>query len=68
MPLDSRRKSRRGRMMQLNSFDAQKLKEIGQKQAGKPRGFSIFWMRMIDRGRLPEKQEGKERNVKTRKD
>ena len=44
MELDSRKKSRRDRMMCSNSFDMQKVREIGQKEAGESRGFPISWM------------------------
>ena len=33
MELDSRKKSRRDRMMRSNSFDTQKVREIGRKEA-----------------------------------
>ena len=34
MKLDSRKKSRRDRMMRLNCFDRQKVRKIGQKEVG----------------------------------
>ena len=40
MELDSRKKSRRDRMMRSNSFDTQEVREIGRKEAGESRGFS----------------------------
>ena len=48
MELDSRKKSRRNRMMRSNSFDTQKVSEIGQKKAGELRGFPILWMGIIE--------------------
>ena len=44
MELDSRKKSRRDRMMLSNSFDTQEVREIGMKEAGESRGFPILWM------------------------
>ena len=37
MELDSRKKSRRDRMMRSNSFDTQEVREIGQKEAASER-------------------------------
>ena len=42
--LHSRKKRRRDRMMRLNSFDTQEVREIGRKEAGESRGFPILWM------------------------
>ena len=47
MELDSRKKRRQDRMMRLNSFDAQEVREIGWKEAGESRGFPILWMGII---------------------
>ena len=47
MELDSRKKSRRDRMMRSKSFKTQEVREIGRKEAGKSRGFPIFWMGMV---------------------
>ena len=44
MELDSRKKSRRDRMMRSNSFDTQEVREIGWKEAGESRGFPILCM------------------------
>ena len=44
MELDSRKKSRRDRMMRSNSFETQEVREIGRKEAGEPRGFPILCM------------------------
>ena len=44
MELDSRKKSRRDRIMRSNSFDTQKIEQISRKEAGESRGFSILWM------------------------
>ena len=48
MELDSRKKSRQDRMMRLNSFDTQEVREIGRKEAGESRGFPILWMGIIE--------------------
>ena len=47
MELDSRKKSRRNRMMRSNSFETQAVKEIGRKEAGESRGFPILCMGII---------------------
>ena len=48
MGLDSRRKSRRDRMMRSNSFETQEVREIGRNEAGESRGFPILCMGTID--------------------
>ena len=48
MELDSRKKSRRDRMMRSNSFDTQEVREIDRKEAGESRGFSILCMGIIE--------------------
>ena len=48
MELDSRKKSRRDRMMRSKSFEMQEVREIGWKEAGESRGFPILWMGIID--------------------
>ena len=48
MELDSRKKSRRDRMMRSNSFDTQEVIEIGRKEAGESRGFSILCMGIME--------------------
>ena len=48
MELDSRKKSRRDRMMHSNSFDTQEMREIGQKEAGESRGFPILCMGIME--------------------
>ena len=42
MELDSRKKSRRDRMMHSKSFDTQEVREISLKKAGELRGFPIL--------------------------
>ena len=42
MELNSRKKSRRDRMMRSNSFDTQEVREIGLKEAGESIGFLIL--------------------------
>ena len=48
MELDSRKKSRRDRMMRSNSFDTQEVREIGRKEAGESRGFPILCIGIIE--------------------
>ena len=48
MELDSRKKSRRDRVMRSNSFDTQEMREIGHKKAGQSRGFPILCMGIIE--------------------
>ena len=46
MELNSRKKSRWDRMMRSKSFETQKVREIGRKEGGESRGFSILCMRI----------------------
>ena len=48
MKLDSRKKSRRDRMMRSKSFDTQEMREIGRKEAGESRGFPILYVGIIE--------------------
>ena len=48
MELDSRKKSRRDRMMRSKSFETQEVREIGRKEAGESRGFLILCMRIME--------------------
>ena len=48
MELDSRKKSRRDRMMRSKTFNTQEVREIGRKEAGESRGFPILWMGIIE--------------------
>ena len=48
MELDSRKKSRRNRMMRSNSFETQEVREIGRKEAGESRGFPILCMGIME--------------------
>ena len=48
MESDSRKKSRRDRMMRSNSFDTQEVREISLKEAGESRGFPILCMGIIE--------------------
>ena len=48
MELDSRKKSRRDRMMHSKSFDTQEVREIDLKKAGESRGFPILCMGIIE--------------------
>ena len=47
MKLDSRKKSRRDRMMRSKSFDMQEVIEIGRKEGGESRSFPILLMGII---------------------
>ena len=44
MELDSRKKSRCDRLMGSKSFETQKAREIGRKEAVESRGSPILWM------------------------
>ena len=46
MELDSKKRSRRDRMMRSNSFDTQEVREINGKETGECRGFPIMWLGM----------------------
>ena len=46
--LDSKKKSRRDRMMRSKSSDTQEMREIGRKEAGESRGFPILWMGIME--------------------
>ena len=48
MELDSRKKSRRDRMMRSKSFETQEVREIGQKEARESKGFPIWFMGIIE--------------------
>ena len=48
MELDSRKNSRRDRMMCSNSFDTQEMREICRKEAGESRGFPILWIGIME--------------------
>ena len=48
MELDSRKKSRRDRMMHSKSFETQEMIEIGWKEAGESRDFPILCMGIIE--------------------
>ena len=48
MELDSRKKSRRDRMMHSNSFEMQEVREIGLKEAGESRDFPILCMGIME--------------------
>ena len=63
MELDSRKKSIRDSMMHSNSFDTQKVREIGRKEAGESRDFPILWMGIIED---VFQMEGKECRVQER--
>ena len=63
MELDSRKKSRRDRMMRSNSFETQEVREIDRKEAGESRGFPILWIGIIED---VFQMEGKECEVQKR--
>ena len=48
MKLDSRKESRRDRMMRSKSFKTQEVREIGRKEARESRGFTIIRMVIIE--------------------
>ena len=48
MELDSRKKSRRDRIMRSKSFDRQQVRDIDRKEAGESRGFPILCMRITE--------------------
>ena len=48
MKLDSRKKSRRDRMMHSKSFETQEVRKIGCEEAEESRGFPILWMRVME--------------------
>ena len=48
MELESKKKSRRDRMMRSKSFEMQVVREIGRKEAGESRGFPILCMGIIE--------------------
>ena len=48
MELDIRKKSRRNRMMRLKSFETQKMRKVGLKEAGELKGFPILWIGIIE--------------------
>ena len=57
MELDSRKKSRRDKIMRSNSFDTQEVREIGRNEAGESRGFPILCMEIMEHA---FQMEGKE--------
>ena len=63
MDLDSRKKSKRERMMRSKSFDTQEVREIGRKESGESRGFLILWMEIMED---VLQMEGKECKVQER--
>ena len=48
MELDSRKKSRRDRMIRAKSYDTQEVRELGRKKAGESRSFPILWMEIME--------------------
>ena len=57
MELDSRKKSRRNRMMRSNSFDTQEVRAIGRKEAEELRGFPILCMGIMENVFQMERKE-----------
>ena len=47
MEIDSKKKSRRDKSIWSKSFETQDVREIGRKEAGESKGFSILWMNII---------------------
>ena len=48
MELDSRKKSKRDRMIRSKSFEIQEVREIGRKEAGELIGIPISWMEIME--------------------
>ena len=48
MESDSRKKSKRDRIMRLRNVETQEVREIGGKEAGESRDFSILWMGIME--------------------
>ena len=48
MELDSKKKSRRDRMMRSKNFETQEVREIGRKKAGESRGIPILCMGIME--------------------
>ena len=48
MELDSKKKSRRNRMMRSIIFETQEVREQGRKEAGEWKGFPILWRGIIE--------------------
>ena len=48
MELDSRKKSRRDKMMRSKSFETPDVREIGRKEAGETKGIFILWMGIME--------------------
>ena len=48
MELDSKKKSRRDRMMRSKRFDTKEVRETSRKEAGESRDFPILWMGIIE--------------------
>ena len=63
MELDSRKKSRRDRIMRSKRFETQEVREIGRKEAEELRGVSILWMGIMED---VFQMEGKECEVQER--
>ena len=59
MKLDSRKKSRRDRVMRSKNFGTQEVREIGSKEAGESRGFPILLMGIMEDVFQMEKKECK---------
>ena len=64
MKLHSRKKSRRDRVMCLNSFKTQERKEISRKEAGESRDFPTLRKRIIDKDFQMEEKECEKLNCK----
>ena len=62
MELNSRKKSKRDRMMRSKSFETQEMREMSRKEAGKLRGIPI--LRMFTGGRKKKQRPGKIADVK----
>ena len=64
MELDSRKKSRRDRMMRSNSFETQEVREICRKEARESRGIPTLCMGIIEDVFQMEGKECKDKRLK----
>ena len=62
MELNSRKKSKRDRMMRSKNFETQEVREMSRKETGELRGIPI--LRMFTGGRKKKQRPGKIEDVK----
>ena len=63
MKLDSRKKSRRDRMMRSKSFETRQMREINRKEAGESSGIPILLMEIIEDVFQMEGKECKDQEI-----